>query len=76
LHLLLLLPLPVCRYESRIVQAMIRADGGSGDYQELVPPMLGIWNTLLNRSSDATWVRTRQTAPAISLGIWSSFLHT
>jgi NitT/TauT family transport system substrate-binding protein len=36
---------------------MIRADGGTGDYQEVVPPMLGIWNTLLNGSSDATWVR-------------------
>jgi hypothetical protein len=41
---------------------MIRADGGSGDYQELVPPMLGIWNTLLNGSSDATWVCTWQFA--------------
>jgi NitT/TauT family transport system substrate-binding protein len=36
---------------------MICADGGKGDYQELVPPMLGIWNTLLKGSSDATWVR-------------------
>lgn len=39
------------------MQAMIRADGGKGDFEELVPPMLGIWNTLVNGSSDATWVR-------------------
>lgn len=38
------------------MQALIRADGGSGQFQELVPPMLGIWDTLLNGSSDATWV--------------------
>lgn len=49
-------PPPPLRYESRIVQSMIRADGGKGDFQELVPPMLGIWNTLLDGSSDATWV--------------------
>jgi hypothetical protein len=35
---------------------MIRADGGSGDYVEATPPMLGIWNTLLDGSADATWV--------------------
>jgi hypothetical protein len=35
---------------------MIRADGGSGDYIETTPPMLGIWNTLLDGSADATWV--------------------
>ncbi|WIA16955.1 hypothetical protein OEZ85_013874 [Tetradesmus obliquus] len=44
------------RYESRIVQQMIRADGGSGDYVETTPPMLGIWNTLLEGAADATWV--------------------
>jgi hypothetical protein len=26
---------------------MIRNDGGSGEYEELVLPMLGLWNTLL-----------------------------
>ena len=35
------------RYEGRIVQQMIRNDGGMGDYTESTPPMLGIWNTLL-----------------------------
>lgn len=35
------------RYEGRIVQSLIKNDGGSGEYQELVLPMLGLWNTLL-----------------------------
>lgn len=44
------------RYEGRIVQQMIINDGGKGDYQELTPAMLGIWNTLLKGDADATWV--------------------
>ena len=35
------------RYEGRIVQQMIRNDGGKGDYTEVTPPMLGIWETVL-----------------------------
>lgn len=35
------------RYEGRIVQELIKADGGSGSYDERALPMLGIWNTLL-----------------------------
>ena len=35
------------RYEGRIVQELIRADGGAGDYTELPLPSLGIWDTLL-----------------------------
>jgi NitT/TauT family transport system substrate-binding protein len=35
------------RFEGRIVQQMIVNDGGKGDFKESVPPMLGIWNTLL-----------------------------
>jgi hypothetical protein len=35
------------RYEGRIVQQLIRNDGGKGEYTESTPPMLGIWNTLL-----------------------------
>jgi len=35
------------RYEGRIVQRMIQNDGGKGDYEEQTPPMLGIWDTLL-----------------------------
>lgn len=44
------------RYEGRIVQQMIKNDGGAGEYTEVVSPMLGLWNTLLNGSCDATWV--------------------
>jgi ABC-type nitrate/sulfonate/bicarbonate transport system substrate-binding protein len=44
------------RYEGRIVQQMIKADGGTGDYQELALPMLGLWETVLKEEADATWV--------------------
>nr|AHF22067.1 Thi5-like protein [Pyramimonas parkeae] len=44
------------RFEGRIVQSMIRNDGGTGEFQEKVLPMLGIWNTLLEGKADATWV--------------------
>jgi ABC-type nitrate/sulfonate/bicarbonate transport system substrate-binding protein len=44
------------RYEGRIVQQMIKADGGTGDYQELALPMLGLWETVLKKEADATWV--------------------
>ena len=44
------------RYEGRIVQRLIQADGGKGDYKEVAPPMLGIWNTLLAGEAQATWV--------------------
>jgi ABC-type nitrate/sulfonate/bicarbonate transport system substrate-binding protein len=44
------------RYEGRIVQEMIRFDGGSGDYMECTPDKLGIWETILRGDMDATWV--------------------
>ena len=44
------------RFEGRIVQKMIQSDGGTGDFSEHTPPMLGIWNTLLTGDADATWV--------------------
>jgi len=44
------------RYEGRIVQTMIKHDGGKGDYQELALPMLGIWNSLVKKEAEATWV--------------------
>lgn len=44
------------RYESRIVQQMIKNDGGKGEFSEITPPMLGIWNTLVNGEAHATWV--------------------
>ena len=39
------------RFEGRIVQRMIQNDGGTGDYIEDTPPMLGIWNTLLGEAT-------------------------
>jgi ABC-type nitrate/sulfonate/bicarbonate transport system substrate-binding protein len=44
------------RFEGRIVQQMIMADGGKGDFKEETPPMLGIFDTILAGTSDATWV--------------------
>jgi len=35
---------------------MIQKDGGKGEYQELARSMLGIWNSLLSKEVDATWV--------------------
>lgn len=35
---------------------MIQNDGGKGDFLEVVPTKLGIWNTLLQGEADATWV--------------------
>lgn len=44
------------RFEGRIVQKMIMADGGRGDFEESTPPMLGIFDTILAGKADATWV--------------------
>ncbi len=44
------------RFEGRIVQQMIQQDGGKGDFEEIVPKKLGIWNTLLEKVADATWI--------------------
>ena len=35
------------RFEGRIVQQMIIADGGRGEFTEETPPMLGIFDTIL-----------------------------
>eukprot|EP00983_Pelagomonas_calceolata_P095841 1158060-Pelagomonas_calceolata.AAC.12 len=37
-------------------RTMIKHDGGKGDYQELALPMLGIWNSLVKKEAEATWV--------------------
>jgi len=44
------------RYEDKIVQRMVQNDGGKGDLQLEYPEKLGIWNTLLNKKADATWI--------------------
>ncbi len=44
------------RFEDAIVRAMVREDGGTGDVRVSYPPKLGIWDTLLSGSADATWI--------------------
>ncbi len=44
------------RFERAIVAQMIRNDGGKGEFDEIFPPKLGIWETLLQGVADATWV--------------------
>eukprot|EP00892_Ulva_mutabilis_P003143 jgi/Ulvmu1/1282/UM011_0006.1 len=45
------------RYEGRIVQQLIRADGGDGEYvEDAAEGMLGLWGSLLAGKADATWV--------------------
>ncbi len=44
------------RFEDAIVRAMVQADGGAGDVEISYPPKLGIWDTLLDGSADATWI--------------------
>ena len=45
------------RYEGRIVQEMIKADGGGdGEYDEVALPMLGVWSTVVGGQADATWI--------------------
>ena len=44
------------RYEDHIVKEMIKNDGGIGDIKITYPDKLGIWNTLLEKTADATWI--------------------
>ncbi|KAH9297419.1 hypothetical protein KI387_029101 [Taxus chinensis] len=44
------------RFEGRIVQHLIQADGGKGLFTEIAPDKLGIWNVLLSGKADATWI--------------------
>lgn len=44
------------RYEDKIVQQMVRNDGGRGELYLNYPDKLGIWNTLLENKADATWI--------------------
>ncbi|MGD1944756.1 MAG: ABC transporter substrate-binding protein [Croceivirga sp.] len=46
------------RYEDDIVRAMIRNDGGEGNIKLHYPEKLGIWNTLLTKKYDSTWIFT------------------
>ncbi|CAN0601624.1 unnamed protein product, partial [Ectocarpus sp. 12 AP-2014] len=46
------------RYEDEIVRKMIENNGGSGDFEIVYPEKLGIWDTILKGTSDATWIFT------------------
>ena len=44
------------RYEDEIVRQMIMNDGGKGELRLTYPEKLGIWETLLSKEQDATWI--------------------
>ncbi|KAK4999235.1 hypothetical protein LTR66_001689 [Elasticomyces elasticus] len=44
------------RFEDHIVRSMIRNDGGKGNIEIVSPPKLGIWETIIKREADATWI--------------------
>ena len=44
------------RYEDAIVKEMVKNDGGTGALKITYPAKLGIWNTLLEGTADATWI--------------------
>ena len=46
------------KYEDKIVQEMVRSDGGQGALNIIYPAKLGIWNTLLSGQADASWIFT------------------
>jgi len=46
------------RYEDQIVKQMIKNDGGKGELNLHYPDKLGIWNTLVDATYDATWIFT------------------
>lgn len=44
------------RYEDGIVMEMIKNDGGNGDLKIVYPEKLGIWDTVIEGTTDATWI--------------------
>ncbi len=46
------------RYEDEIVRQMIKNDGGQGQFDIVYPKKLGIWETIVNKKYDATWIFT------------------
>lgn len=44
------------KYEDMIIQEMVKNDGGKGEIELLYPEKLGIWETLLSKKADATWI--------------------
>jgi NitT/TauT family transport system substrate-binding protein len=43
-------------FEDEIVKEMIKNNGGEGKLNIQYPEKLGIWNTLIDKKADATWV--------------------
>ncbi|MAW96106.1 MULTISPECIES: ABC transporter substrate-binding protein [unclassified Leeuwenhoekiella] len=44
------------RYEDKIVEELIKNDGGEANLEITYPDKLGIWETLLKDKADATWI--------------------
>ncbi|MEM9392089.1 MAG: ABC transporter substrate-binding protein [Bacteroidota bacterium] len=44
------------RYEDEIVKLMVKNDGGKGDIELIYPEKLGIWENLISKKSEATWI--------------------
>lgn len=44
------------RYEGGIVRALVRADGGTGAFTEVVPPKLDCFDEVVSGRADATWI--------------------
>tara|TARA_B100001057_G_scaffold499134_1_gene608676 strand:+ start:1497 stop:2408 length:912 start_codon:yes stop_codon:yes gene_type:complete len=44
------------RYEDEIVKKMIVNDGGKGNLKIYYPQRLGVWNTLIEKKYDSTWI--------------------
>ncbi len=44
------------RYEDEIVKKMIINDGGKGEIDLQYPERLGVWNTLVDKKYDSTWI--------------------
>jgi NitT/TauT family transport system substrate-binding protein len=44
------------RFENDIVRQMVKNDGGKGDLEVTNPEMLSMWDNLVEKKADATWV--------------------
>ncbi|WP_299015986.1 ABC transporter substrate-binding protein [uncultured Polaribacter sp.] len=44
------------RYEDKIIQELVKNNGGTGNFKITYPDKLGIWNRLINGEADATWI--------------------
>lgn len=42
--------------EQEILSAMIKNDGGKGDFLSITPPRLDVWDAFLNDKGDAAWI--------------------